>query len=74
VAGCVERASLYQLSRSEASEIVDHQIDTIVRDWHGVCDEAELTDGQRRVLWNRQFLNPGTLEGWTAPVPSPPPR
>lgn len=71
VAGCVSRARLYQLSEREAREIVDHQIDTIVRAWHEVCDEAELTGAQRGALWGRQILNPGSLEGWADPVPEP---
>lgn len=74
VVGCVERAGLYQLTRPEATEIVDHQIETIVRLWHDVCDEAELTAAQRRAMWGRQFVNPGSIEGWTAPVPEPPRR
>jgi serine/threonine-protein kinase HipA len=72
VAGCVERAALYQLSEDEAAAIVDHQIDTITRDWHEVCDQAEMTIAQRRSLWGRQFLNPGCLEGWAAAVSEPP--
>lgn len=64
VAGCVERAGVYQLSKREAGDIVDHQIDMITEHWHEVCDRAELTATQRRALWGRQFLNPGSLEGW----------
>lgn len=72
VAGCVERAGLYQLTGAVATEIVERQIETITRDWHEVCDQAELTGAQRRVLWGRQFLNPGSLDGWTSPVAEPP--
>ena len=71
VAGCVERASLYQLGRDEASEIVDHQIATITESWHDACDLAELTGEQRKALWGRQFLNPGSLVGWTDPIDEP---
>lgn len=71
VAGCVSRAALYQLSRREAAEIVDRQIETIAGAWHEVCDEAELTAAQRSALWGRQILNPGSLEGWADPVPEP---
>ncbi len=74
VAGCVKRAGLYQLTKGEAAEIVDQQIETITRDWHEVCDQAELTVVQRRALWGMQFLNPGSLEDWTAPVSEPPRR
>jgi len=37
VAGCIERAHLYQLSQAEAREIVDRQVETIKRDWEEVC-------------------------------------
>ncbi|MEJ7892553.1 MAG: HipA domain-containing protein [Solirubrobacteraceae bacterium] len=71
VAGCIERAGLYQLTEDEAAGIVDHQIDTISRDWHEVCDQAELTAAQRKALWGRQFLNPGSLEGSREPISEP---
>lgn len=71
VAGCVERASLYQLDTDEAAEIVNHQIATITESWHDACDQAELTREQRRALWGRQFLNPGSLAGWTDPIEEP---
>lgn len=71
VAGCVQRAGLYQLTEGEAADIVDHQIETVTGDWHEVCDQAELTAAQRRGLWGRQFLNPGSLDGWTEPLSEP---
>jgi serine/threonine-protein kinase HipA len=64
VAGCVERAHLYQLSRSEATAIVDRQIEVIRRDWADVCEQAELSEAGRRYFWKRQFLNDYALEGW----------
>jgi serine/threonine-protein kinase HipA len=64
VAGCVERAHLYQLSKSEATEIVDRQIDVIKRDWAEVCERAELSETGRGYFWKRQFLNNYALEGW----------
>jgi serine/threonine-protein kinase HipA len=64
VAGCVERAHLYQLSKSEATTIVDHQIDVIKRDWAEVCEQAELSQTGRSYFWKRQFLNDYALEGW----------
>ena len=64
VAGCVERAHLYQLGKREATAIVDHQIDVIKRDWLEVCERAELSDTGRSYFWKRQFLNDYALEGW----------
>ncbi len=64
VAGCVERAHLYQLNKSEAAGIVAHQIDVIRRNWSEVCDLGELSQTDRRYFWKRQFLNDYALEGW----------
>ena len=64
VAGCVERAHLYQLSSKEATAIVERQIDVIQVDWNEVCEQAELTETARKYFWKRQFLNDYALEGW----------
>ena len=64
VAGCVERAHLYQLTQPQAREIVEHQIEVIERDWSEVCDLAELSEADRQLMWRRQFLHPYALEGW----------
>jgi serine/threonine-protein kinase HipA len=64
VAGCVQRAHLYQLTEAAAREIVDHQIAVIESDWNEVCDRAELPEAERRGFWRRQFLNPYALQGY----------
>lgn len=64
VAGCVERASVYLLSETEAREIVDRQIETIERDWDEVCDLGELPAAARASFRARQFFNPYALEGY----------
>lgn len=61
VAGCVAHAGVYLLSKSDAREIVDHQIDVITERWDAVCDEAELSRVDRGYFWRRQFLNPYAL-------------
>lgn len=66
VAGCVARAHIYQLSKKQATAIVDHQIDVIRRSWDEVCDQGELTQTTRNYFWKRQFLNDYALEGWPA--------
>lgn len=62
LAGCVSRSSTYQLTESDAQEIVDHQVETITDKWAEVCDEAELTKVQRESMWRKQFLNPFAFE------------
>lgn len=64
VAGCVERAAVYQLGEDEARAIVDRQIEVIERDWGEVCEMAELPAAERSGLWRRQFLNPYATEGY----------
>jgi len=67
LAGCVQRAHIYQVSQAEAREIVDHQIEVIEEYWHDVCDQAGLPEVERKRFWGRQFLNPFALEGYSAP-------
>jgi serine/threonine-protein kinase HipA len=64
VAGCVDAASTYLLSKAEARAIVEQQIDVIESGWRDVCELAELTEAQRAYFWRRQFLNPYALEGF----------
>jgi serine/threonine-protein kinase HipA len=64
VAGCVQRAHLYQLTQSQARAIVERQIETIERGWDEVCELAQLTQVERELMWRRQFLHPYALEGW----------
>lgn len=64
VAGCVQRAALYELTQPQASEIVEHQIELIEHDWSEVCEVAQLSEADRALLWGRQFLHPYALEGW----------
>lgn len=59
--GCVDAAGEYELSATEAREIIDHQIDVMQNDWDDAADEARLTAAERRSLWGRQILNPFIL-------------
>ena len=61
VSGCVEHAGRYHLSRSEAADIVQHHIEVIRSEWSEVCDLAQLSTPEREQLWERQFLNPFTI-------------
>jgi serine/threonine-protein kinase HipA len=59
--GCVDAAKEYELSATEAREIIDYQIDVIRNDWDQAADEARLTAAERQSLWGRQILNPFAL-------------
>lgn len=58
LATCLAAAHNFLLSPDEAKEIFAHQIQTITADWDAVCAEAELSEVDKRLLWQRQFLNP----------------
>jgi serine/threonine-protein kinase HipA len=58
LAGCISRSATYHLTPTRAQEIVDEQVETIRGNWGTVCDEAELTDGERSSMFENQFLNP----------------
>lgn len=58
VATCIDAASVFLLNRQEAIDIVNHQVKVIEREWQTTCDEAALSEIDRRLFWRRQFLNP----------------
>jgi serine/threonine-protein kinase HipA len=66
LAGCLERASTYMLTESEARELIDHQVEVIKREWHEVCDLAQMTEVDRSLFWGRQFLNPYAFYDYSA--------
>ena len=47
LAGCVQRATTYMLTESEARELIDHQVEVIRRDWDEVCAQAHMTESDR---------------------------
>lgn len=67
LAGCVQRAHIYQVSQTDAKEIIDRQIEAIEENWHDVCDQAGLPEVERKRFRGRQFLNPFALEGYSTP-------
>jgi serine/threonine-protein kinase HipA len=66
LAGCLERASTYMLTESEARELIDHQVEVIKQGWREVCDLAQMTEVDRALFWGRQFLNPYAFYGYSA--------
>jgi len=57
ISACLEAAHHFLLSEKEAVAIVGHQISAIGENWSTVCEEADLTETDRSLLWGRQFLN-----------------
>lgn len=60
---CLQAAPAFQLSRAQARAIAGGQVEMIRAHWDGVCKEAGLSEIDRRVLQDRQFLNPYSLVG-----------
>jgi serine/threonine-protein kinase HipA len=59
---CLETAHNFLLSEEEAREIFGNLTATIEHHWETVCEEAELNEVDKRLLWRRQFLNPYSVE------------
>lgn len=60
---CLAVSAKFLLSKQDAYEIINNQIDTIKTNWISVCDEANLSQIDRALLYGRQFLNPYVFEG-----------
>lgn len=55
---CLEVAHHFLLSQKDALEICEHSENVIRKYWDQVCEEAQLKDIDKNLLWSRQFLNP----------------
>lgn len=55
---CLDAAAVYLLSRHEAAAVIDHQLSVINAQWSEAADAAQLSAGERQLLWHRQILNP----------------
>ena len=59
---CLAAAHYFMLSEQEAISLFD-QIETSIREnWDKVCEEAGLGTVDKNYLWERQFLNPFSVE------------
>jgi len=65
ISSCLDAAAHFLLSMEEAIAIVESQIQCIRDNWNAVCDEADLSEVERGLLWKRQFLNPYSVEDLT---------
>jgi serine/threonine-protein kinase HipA len=63
LSNCIDTAHNFLLSKDEALAIFETQKDIIEKNWMTVCDEAALTETDRKLLWGRQFLNSFAFEG-----------
>ncbi|MDE0308388.1 MAG: type II toxin-antitoxin system HipA family toxin [Acidiferrobacterales bacterium] len=59
---CLEAAHNFLLSDEQARMIFEKLITAIEQHWEAVCEEAELSDADKKLLWSRQFLNTFSTE------------
>ena len=60
---CLAAANKFLLSDARALAIIRDQISVIAANWQVACDEAQVSETDRRLLWRRQFLNDLAFEG-----------
>jgi len=58
----IDTASHFLLSEDDARAIFGHLTESIEKHWDSVCEEAELSEVDRKLFWGRQFLNPYSTE------------
>lgn len=59
---CLSVAHKFLLSKEQANEIFENQKSIIEKNWNEICDEAQLSDVDKKFLWGRQFLNPYSID------------
>ena len=57
LASCLETAPDFLLSPAQARAIFEKLISVIEQHWDSVCEEAQLSALDKKLLWGRQFLN-----------------
>ncbi|GAA5172793.1 MULTISPECIES: type II toxin-antitoxin system HipA family toxin [Halomonadaceae] len=60
---CLAAAPDFLLNDQQAQAIIENQLLTIAGAWDGVCEQAKLTETDRRLFAGRQFLNSYCVEG-----------
>ena len=60
---CLAAANRFLPTDERALAIMRHQIAVIAAAWDTACNETQLGDADRRLLWRRQFLKDLAFEG-----------
>lgn len=61
IKNCIDTAHNFLLSKSDALQIFAYQKNIIEEHWNIVCDEANLSEIDKKLFWRRQFLNPFSI-------------
>ena len=59
---CLEAAHYFLLSQKDGLDICRHMEAIVRKYWDVVCEEAQLSQVDKKLLWRRQFLNPFAFE------------
>ncbi len=59
---CLEAAQHFLLPLYEARWICERQVEIIESHWDAVCEEAKLSEVDKKMLWRRQLLNQFAFE------------
>ena len=62
LSACRRAAANFLLTPARADEIIEEQLRSIRASWREACDEAELGEVDRNLMWRRQVLTPYALE------------
>jgi serine/threonine-protein kinase HipA len=63
IKNCLDATHHFLLSRDEGIAIYENQVEIIQANWNTVCDEAQLNEIDKKLLWRRQFLPPYATQG-----------
>ncbi len=61
---CIATAHNFFLSEADARVIIERQITIIEEQWNSICQEANLNEIDKALLWKRQFLNAYSIQGF----------
>jgi serine/threonine-protein kinase HipA len=62
LAACLQAAHHFLLSETEALALIKQQMQVMRSQWQSLCEEAEISEVDRSLLWGRAFLNPFAFE------------
>jgi serine/threonine-protein kinase HipA len=62
LATCLQAARHFLLSEAAAVALIEQQMHIMGSQWPSLCEEAELSEVDRAMLWGRAFLNPFAFE------------
>ena len=60
---CLTASNKFLLTEKRALAIMKDQIAVVAANWQTACDEAQISEPDRWLLWWRQFLNAPAFEG-----------